>query len=282
MQNRPFSCRIGEKLMLLNEPLVMGIVNINDDSFYQHGDLDFALDLTRTHLTDGAQIIDIGVCSTRPGAAVISEAEELRKLIPSLHALRKAFPEVVFSVDTFRGKVVEEAYNAIGAFIVNDVSGGKWDSGIWEQAARLKLPYILTYSQGLPREMQSECVQTPILEQMVHYFAQTTAYLKAMGLTDIWLDPGFGFGKTLEQNYEILSNLRIFEVFNCPILVGISRKSMIYNALQTTPENSLVGTSVAHHIALMQGASILRVHDAAAARDTLRIWEKSQQYIYHD
>lgn len=237
-----------------------------------------ALELAKRHIEEGASIIDIGVCSTRPGAEVLSEAEEIKQLIPCLEAVRQAFPDIILSVDTFRGKVVQQAYRSIGAFIVNDVSGGKWDPSIWEQAGGHHLPYILTHSQGLPKNMQAECLDTDVIEHMLQYFLANISTLREMGVSDIWIDPGFGFAKTLEQNYEILSNLRIFEVLSCPILVGLSRKSMIYKALNNSPEEALLGTCVAHNIALNEGAHILRVHDVAAARDTLRISQLSQQY----
>ena len=262
----------------MDHPVLMGIVNINQDSFYQRGDLDTAMELTKKHLEEGAEIIDIGVCSTRPGAEVISEEQEIKRLMPCLETIRKAFPDCILSVDTFRGKVVQEAYRSIGSFIVNDVSGGKWDLSIREQAAVHKLPYILTHSQGLPKNMQSECLDTNVLDHVLRYFQTQITDLRKMGIADVWIDPGFGFAKTLEQNYEILSNLRIFEVLSCPVLVGLSRKSMIYKALNSTPEESLLGTCVAHNIALSEGAQVLRVHDVGAARDTIRISQLSQQH----
>lgn len=237
-----------------------------------------ALELAEKHIEEGASIIDIGVCSTRPGAEVLSEEAEIKQLIPCLEAIHKAFPDCILSVDTFRGKVVQQVYQNIGAFIVNDVSGGKWDASIWEQTALHQLPYILTHSQGLPKNMQSECLDQNLLRHMLDYFSSNLSTLRQMGVADVWIDPGFGFAKTLEQNYEILSNLRIFEVLSCPILVGLSRKSMIYKALNNSPEDALLGTCVAHSIALNLGANILRVHDVAAARDTVRISQLARQY----
>lgn len=264
------------KLEDINAPLIMGILNLTPDSFYDGGknnSLQTNLLNVKKMIQDGAHIIDIGAYSSRPGAKDISEQEELDRLLPTLAAVHQQFPEIKISIDTFRSGVAELAIKN-GACMINDISAGELDPNIWNVAANHKTPYIAMHMQGDPRTMQKNPVYTDIMEDLLFYFSDKVQAMKKAGLMDVIIDPGFGFGKTMEHNYEILKNLKSFKLLGLPILVGLSRKSMIYKYLSITPENAMNGTSVLNTLALDKGADILRVHDVQQAKETLLLWQK--------
>ena len=261
------SIRIGDKLLDLSIPVVMGILNATPDSFYEGSrekTTTGALDKAREMISSGARIIDVGGYSTRPGANDISIEEEVNRVVPIIQALRKEFPEIVISIDTFRSKVAEEAILA-GANIINDVSGFGIDPTIINIAAKYKVPYILMHMRGTPKTMQSLTEYDNLFKDISLYFSKKIKELREAGVDDIILDPGFGFAKNIEQNYELLDNLEAFQFLGKPLLAGLSRKSMIYKKLGITPEESLNGTIALNTIALKKGAKILRVHDVKEA-----------------
>ena len=261
------SIRIGDKLLDLTIPVVMGILNVTPDSFYKESrdkSTSGTLEKAREMISFGATIIDIGGYSTRPGADDISIEEETERVIPIIEVLRAEFPEVLISIDTFRSHVAEKAILA-GANIINDISGFEIDPKIVDVAAKYNVPYILMHMRGTPKTMQTMTDYKNIFKDVSLYFSKKIAELKKAGVNDIILDPGFGFAKTIEQNYELLNNLEAFQLFEKPILAGLSRKSMIYKKLGITPEVSLNGTIALNAIALKKGAQLLRVHDVKEA-----------------
>lgn len=267
------------ELFDLSRPCVMGILNLTPDSFYESSRIstvDHALKRVETCLEEGARFIDIGAYSSRPGAANISTEEELARLIPAITAIAKRFPEARLSIDTFRAKVARESIEA-GAHIINDISGGSLDEDLFETVASLHVPYILMHMQGTPQNMQKDPVYQNISLDVVDYFEDKIALLKQLGVNDIILDPGFGFAKTVAHNYELLNKMNNLDIFGLPLLVGFSRKSMIYKFLGTSPEEALNGTTVLNTIALQKGASILRVHDVKAAVECIALVEKVNQ-----
>lgn len=271
--SRYFSLNIKGELKEFNAPVVMGIINVTPDSFYcnsRNSSIDEAVATAETKLRDGAAILDIGGCSTRPGSEPATEDEELARVIPAVEALHRQFPDAMISVDTFRGKVARMAIGA-GAAIINDVSAGNIDDDILRAAAELKVPYILMHpaESSLTPDMPAENVTPAVLLDLQRKLRQ----LRQLGVCDVIVDPGFGFGKTLEQNYTIMSELDAFEALGCPLLVGISRKSMINRVLEVAPasDSSLTGTTVLNTFSLMHGADILRVHDVKAAADAIKI-----------
>lgn len=262
-------------LLDLSTPVVMGVLNLTPDSFFDGGKwLDDAncLNQVEKMLKEGASIIDIGGMSSRPGAETIAETVELNRVVPVIRQIAASFPEIILSVDTWRSKVAKEAIGA-GAHIVNDISGGDFDPQLWATVAALQVPYILMHIQGAPENMQVQPHYEDILTEMTDYFITKLAVLKNLGVRDIVLDPGFGFGKTLTHNYRILANLKAFELLGLPILAGMSRKSMICKALNLTPDAALNGTTAANMLALEQGARILRVHDVKEASEAIKIWK---------
>ncbi len=264
------------RLVSLSRPVIMGILNLTPDSFYDGGKwaaLDSALRHTERMLREGALFVDIGGMSTRPGARLVDEEEELHRVIPALTALRQRFPEALFSIDTVRSKVIKEAWDA-GISLVNDVSAGAMDPEVFPTVAQLQIPYVLMHMKGVPANMQSAPTYEngPVLE-ILDFFIRQTGILRSLGAKDILLDPGFGFGKTLQDNYRLLCELDAFKVIGLPLLVGISRKSMVYKTLGSGPEEALHGTTALHMAALQKGAKVLRVHDVAPARDAIRVWE---------
>ena len=270
------SIRIGDKLLDLSIPVVMGILNATPDSFFEGSREEStggALEKAKTMISEGAKIIDIGGYSTRPGADEISIEEEVNRVTPIIRSLRKQFPDLVISIDTFRSKVAEEAILA-GANIINDVSGFEIDPAIIDVAAKYKTPYILMHMRGTPKTMQSLTEYDNLFKDISFYFSQKIEELKNAGVKDIILDPGFGFAKTIEQNYDLLDNLEAFQLFERPILAGLSRKSMIYKKLKITPEESLNGTIALNTIALQKGAKILRVHDVKEAMELIQLLKK--------
>lgn len=267
------------RLIDLSTPKVMGILNITPDSFYSGSRIqstDHALFNAEAFLNEGATFLDIGAYSSRPGATDIGETEELRRLIPIIAAIREKFPEALLSIDTFRARVAYEGIKA-GAHLVNDISGGTLDDEMFKTVAALKAPYILMHMRGNPQTMQQETQYKDLVLDITTYFSERVARLTASGVHDIILDPGFGFAKTPDQNYQLMQHLEDFHIFGLPLLTGISRKGMIYRLLETTPEEALNGTTVLHTIALSKGSSILRVHDVKAARQCITLTEKLKQ-----
>lgn len=277
--NRKTTLNLKGELLDLSRPCVMGILNLTPDSFYSNsrmGSTDAALERAETCLKEGAAFIDIGAYSSRPGADEVTTDEELKRMIPAITAISKRFPEAKLSIDTFRAKVAKESIEA-GAHVVNDISGGNLDELMFETVAALNVPYILMHMQGTPQTMQQKPVYKNIGLEVVDYLAEKVSILKALGVKDIILDPGFGFAKNTTHNYQLMNQLENLDVFGLPVLAGISRKSMIYKLLGITADEALNGTTVLNTIALQKGASILRVHDVRAAAECIAIVEKMQQ-----
>ena len=252
---------------------VMGILNLTSNSFYDGGKYNTPekiLIQTKKMIDEGANIIDIGAQSSRPGSDEISEDKELSKIIPSLIEIRKYFPNVLISVDTYRAKVAEESINN-GADIINDISSGDLDKNMFSVIAKHKVPYIIMHMIGTPKNMQEKPTYNNVVEEIINYFQKKIETLHDFGIDNLIIDPGFGFGKTLEHNYEILDNLEKFKCLKYPILVGVSRKSMIYRLLDTDANQALNGTSVINTIALTKGTDILRVHDVKEAVECIKI-----------
>lgn len=253
----------------------MGILNLTPDSFFPGSRVQSERDISQRAeqmIADGAHILDIGAMSTRPGAPEISEDEERQRLLPALRLLRKQFPEMPLSVDTYRSTIARESVME-GASLINDISGGQFDGNMFTTVAEMGIPYILMHTTAKPETMQQQTLSGTGVNEVFRFFTEKLALLEGLGIADVVLDPGFGFGKSLEQNYALLKALPQFAVMNCPILVGLSRKSMVNKVAHTRPENALNGSSVLHTIALLNGAHILRVHDVAAAQETIALAE---------
>ncbi len=251
----------------------MGILNVTPDSFFdgnKHNSEEKILAHVEKMIADGASIIDIGGYSTRPCAAFVSEKEEIERLIPIITAVRNNFQDVIISVDTFRSNVAQQAVNA-GANMINDVFGGIADENIFTTAAKNNIPIVIMHLKGEPTNMQENPQYKNVTTEVYSHLQQRTSIAKSKGVNQLIIDVGFGFGKTLKHNYELLNNLEKFKELNFPLLVGLSRKSMIYKVLNTTPENALNGTTAAHIIALKNGANILRVHDVKEASEAIKI-----------
>ena len=266
------------RLIDLSEPQVMGIVNINDDSFYAGSRCnteDMIKARVQQQLTEGAAFIDIGAYSTRPGCADVPPEVEMERIALAMKVINGNFPEAIVSVDTFRADVARYAVEQCGVSIINDISGGTLDERMFATVADLHVPYIMMHIKGTPQTMQQYCHYDNMMDEIIKYFAERVERLKLLGVNDIIIDPGFGFAKDLEQNYELMQRLDEFKVFGLPILVGISRKSMIYRLLGGAPDNALNGTTVLNTIALTKGANILRVHDVQPAMEAIRICEKT-------
>ncbi|MDP5105664.1 MAG: dihydropteroate synthase [Polaribacter sp.] len=260
-------------LVDLSSPKVMGILNITPDSFFDGGKYKNEADIlnqTEKMLSDGATFIDVGAYSSRPGAKHISEEEELQRIVPVINLLINNFPEIIISVDTFRSKVALETINS-GAAIINDISGGKMDAKMFETVANLQVPYILMHMLGTPQNMQQNPVYKDVIEEIISFFAEQIFKLHQLKLNDIIIDVGFGFGKTINHNFEILKNLSLFKSLDAPILAGISRKSMLYKTLDISAQEALNATTSANTIALLNGATILRVHDVKEAIEAVKI-----------
>lgn len=260
----------------MSRPKVMGILNVTPDSFYDGGKYSSSEEVLKQvekMLNEGASFVDVGAYSSRPGALDISEDEERSRLLPVLEIVFKEFPDILVSIDTFRSKVALEAVEA-GACMVNDISGGSLDKDMFPTIAKLQVPYILMHMIGTPQNMEFNVTYKNLINDMIYYFSEKVFTLRKLGLNDIILDPGFGFSKTLDQNYELLQKLELFSTLELPILSGLSRKSMIYKLLHTEASEALNGTTSANTIALMKGANILRVHDVKEATEVIRIFEK--------
>lgn len=262
------------RLLELREPLIMGILNVTPDSIFSESrtpDEEHIAQRVKQMMNDGADMIDIGGYSSRPGADDVSTEEEMNRLRRGLRIIRKLYPDVPVSVDTFRADVARMCIEEEGADIINDISGGMMDRQMFRTVAQLHVPYIMMHMQGTPDSMQLAPHYDNLRQEVMLYFAERIDRLCQMGAKDIIVDPGFGFGKTMEHNYELMAHLEDFHVFGLPLLVGISRKSMIYKLLGGTPQTSLNGTTVLNTIALTKGAHILRVHDVKEAVEAKRI-----------
>lgn len=260
-------------LLDLNSPKVMGILNITPDSFYDGGmykDETSILNQTEKMLADGATFIDVGAYSSRPGAAEVSEEEELKRIVPVIELLIKKFPDIIISVDTFRSKVAKETIS-LGAAIINDISGGNLDSKMYETIAKLKVPYILMHMAGTPKTMQNNPTYEDVTKDLIYFFSEKIDQLHRLNISDIIIDVGFGFGKTIEHNFQLLRNMSVFQHLDKPILAGLSRKSMLYKTLDITAQEALNATTSANTIALLNGANILRVHDVKEAVEAVTL-----------
>lgn len=261
------------KLIDVASPKVMGILNVTPDSFFDGGKHKNEVDLL-THvelmLNQGATFIDIGAYSSRPNADHVSEHEELHRILPIISSVLKEFPETLISVDTFRSDVAKQTIEA-GAALINDISAGKLDNNMLATVAKLQVPYIMMHMKGTPQTMQQQTNYDNLIKDILFYFSERIAAAKALGIVDIIIDPGFGFAKTIEQNYQLLNQLELFKMIEKPLLIGISRKSMIYKKLDITANDALNGTSVLNTVALQKGASILRVHDVKEAVETIKL-----------
>lgn len=270
-----FTLNCKGKLLTINQPIVMGILNINEDSFYsgnRYTANDELLLRAQQMIADGAAILDIGGQSTRPGSEMISAEEELARVIPAIESIHKIFPETIISVDTFYAKVAKEAVQA-GASIINDISAGSIDDELIDTVASLNVPYVLMHMQGTPQTMQDHPHYENVCREVLDFLIQKVALLKDKGIKDIIVDPGFGFGKTATHNFTLLKNLHLFKILDHPLLLGISRKGFIYRTLGVDAEEALNGTTVLNTIGLVNGASILRVHDVKQAIDAIRLTE---------
>ena len=260
-------------LIDLSTPKVMGIVNVTPDSFFDGGKLtnsDEIVGQVEKMLQDGATFIDLGGYSSKPGAEFVSESEELNRVIPIVKLLVEKFPDILLSIDTFRSEVAKQTVEN-GAAIINDISAGLLDENMLETVAKLQVPYIMMHMKGTPQTMQSLANYEDLLKEMNFYFSERIAKARSFGLNDIIIDPGFGFAKTIEHNYELLQNLELLQFHELPILAGISRKSMIYKALGTSPEEALNGTTFLHAFCLQKGSNILRVHDVKEAVECVKL-----------
>ncbi|MFI5142374.1 MAG: dihydropteroate synthase [Bacteroidia bacterium] len=271
-----FNLQANGKNLSLKKPVVMGILNLTPDSFYDGGTLLTEKDLlakAEKDIKEGAAIIDIGAVSTKPNAAEVSEDEELVRLIPALKLLRQTFPTIFISVDTYRSDVVIAAANE-GADIINDISGGTFDANMLATIGKLKLPYVMMHTQGTPQTMQQNPQYKNVVTDVFKFFTHQIKAAQQNGIEQLILDVGFGFGKTLEHNYELLAQLKKFESLGFPTLAGVSRKSMINKVIGTKPENALNGTTVVNTLALLNGANILRVHDVKEAIETIKLVDR--------
>jgi len=272
--SRPGMIRAGGCLLPVEQPMVMGIINVTPDSFYggsRYNTQDMVRLQAQRMIEDGADILDIGACSTRPGSVETNPETEKKRLDLALSVIRTDFPDILLSVDTYRSGIADWVIADYGVQIINDISGGSLDPDIYHIVAQHQVVYILMHMLGTPRIMQDNPVYHDVVRDISLYFSEKINLLTHAGVTDIWLDPGFGFGKTIQHNYKLLNHLPDFLMFERPIVVGISRKSMIYKVLQGAPESALNGTSILHTIALLKGAGILRAHDVRQARECIQL-----------
>jgi dihydropteroate synthase len=269
----------GGGLIDLSSPKVMGIINLTPDSFYEGSrkpGVDQAVAQAEKMLNEGAAFLDLGAYSSRPGADDISIQEETDRLLPVIEAIAERFPDAVLSVDTFRAKVAEAAIKA-GGHLINDISGGQLDEDMFTTIARLQVPYILMHMKGTPQDMVKQAHYEDVFAEVYDYFADRYYKLKQLGVHDVIIDPGFGFAKKAEHSYALMNRLQDFNTLQLPILVGVSRKTMIYKALGITAEEALNGTTVLNTMGLMKGANILRVHDVREAVEAVKIWEMCEK-----
>lgn len=262
------------RLLVLDKPAVMGILNITPDSFYSGSRFEQheVLQKAEQMINEGAAILDIGGQSTRPGSHRLTADEELKRVLPAIEAIKKEFPSVFLSIDTYHAKVAKETV-AAGIDIVNDISAGELDAAMLSTVASLNVPFIAMHMQGTPDTMQQNPTYENITREVVDYFIQKTAATKAAGIVDLILDPGFGFGKTINHNFQLLKSMEALQIFHVPVMAGLSRKSTVWKTLKIAPEEALNGTTVLNTIALTKGATILRVHDVKEAMETITLFE---------
>ena len=270
------------QFLLLDSPKVMGIINVTSNSFYE-GFLEKSpneiLQVAEQMLAAGATILDVGGQTTKPGSLRLSAEEEAERILPVIRNIKKTFPQAIVSVDTFYATVARLAVGE-GAAVVNDVSGGNWDNNMLDTVAALGVPYICMHMQGTPETMQQNPFYDDLIDSLLTFFIERVALCRAKGIKDVIIDPGFGFGKTIAHNFEILNQLQKFEILNVPILAGLSRKNTIYKTLQVTPDDALNGTTVLNTIALLNGANLLRVHDVKEAVETAKLVKAYQQFSH--
>lgn len=269
------------ELLELSQPIVMGILNITPDSFFaesrKQGEQEIVTRVAEI-VTQGGKIVDIGAQSTRPSSTLLSSKEEIERLKPALNIINKEFPDAILSVDTFYSDVARFCVEEHGVDIINDISGGEMDKNMFDTVASLNVPYILMHMRGTPQTMSQLTDYNDLIQDIFYYFSKKIAELHLKGVNDIIIDPGFGFSKTIDQNYELMASLKGFSIFDLPLLVGISRKKMIYNLIDSTAEESLNGTSILNTFSLQNGADILRVHDVKEAVEAVKITEKLKGY----
>ncbi|MCB0635998.1 MAG: dihydropteroate synthase [Lewinella sp.] len=268
----------GGRLLTLETPRIMGIINVTPDSFYagsRRRELAAIVATAGDMLAAGADILDIGGMSSRPGAELISVPEELERVIPAIEAILATHPEALISVDTVRAEVARQAVST-GAVMINDISAGRIDPVMYDTAAGLRVPYILMHMRGTPADMQRQAEYEDVSLAVLDFLAAELAILREKGVSDVIADPGFGFGKTIDHNYQLLDKLHTLQILEIPILAGLSRKSMIYRVLGKEPADALNGTTALHMLALEQGARLLRVHDVGPAREVIQLWERLQ------
>lgn len=272
--SRKLTINCGGELLDLSQPKIMGILNIAPDSFYDGGKYaskEKILERVGTMINDGCDILDIGAYSSRPGAENITSDEELQRLLPILEIVRTEFSDIIISVDTFRSELAKKVVVDFNVNIINDISAGNMDNKMFETIAGLNVPYILMHMQGNPQSMQNNPQYNNVIQELLNYFSEKVEKLKLLGVNDLIIDPGFGFGKTVDHNYQILKYLDDFKIFELPVLVGLSRKSMINKILDISSEEALNGTTVLNTLALINGANILRVHDVKEAKESIKL-----------
>ncbi len=264
------------RLLDLSSPIVMGILNVTPDSFYDGGKFKSdknILEQSGKMIREGVSIIDIGGVSTRPGAVKVSIEEEINRVVPVIRSIQKEFSDAVLSIDTYRSEVLKAAFNE-GVSMINDVSAGRFDDKLFSAVGQLDIPYVLMHMQGSPENMQEHPIYNNVIEEVVDFMIGKIKELRVEGIKDIIIDPGFGFGKTVAHNFELLKQMHTFKILGIPILAGISRKSMICKVLKINPKDALNGTTALHMIALQQGANIIRTHDVKEAIETIKLWQQ--------
>lgn len=276
-----YSVQIRGEIIDLSVPRVMGVINLTPDSFYpgsRFSDMEEIKKRIEQMIDEGVDFIDIGAFSSRPGAKHIDEKDELTRLKPTLKLFKNQFPGVIVSVDTFRSSIAQIAVEEFGVSVINDISAGKLDKDMLNTVARLGVPFIMMHMQGVPQNMQDNPVYANLMKEISGFFANQVLVAREAGIKDIIIDPGFGFGKTLDHNYQLLQNLDILKIIDCPLLVGLSRKSMIYRFLNTDAADSLAGSIALNTIALFKGANILRVHDVKETVQAVKLFLKMQEF----
>jgi dihydropteroate synthase len=278
--SRKQTINCGGELIDMSQPKIMAILNITPDSFYDGGK-HVSLKEIKSHVNnlieEGADIIDVGAYSTRPGANDVSAEEELKRLSPVLQMLRSDFAKLIISVDTFRSEVAQRVVEGFHVDMINDISAGDLDENMFQTIAKLQVPYIMMHMQGTPQTMQKDPQYKNVVQEIMKYFSKKIDSLKLLGVNDVIIDPGFGFGKTVDHNFQLLKHLSDFRIFELPVLVGVSRKSMINKVLEISPDKALNGTTVVHTMALLNGANILRVHDVKEAKEAILLISKYKQ-----
>jgi dihydropteroate synthase len=264
----------------LTTPKVIGILNVTPDSFYDGGkynDEDRIIEHVGQMLSEGADVIDVGACSSRPGAGIISPDTEFERLTRALHPIRENYPDIILSVDTFRSDIARKVVSQFEVDIINDISAGQLDPMMTDTISELQVPYIIMHMRGTPSDMQRRTDYENVTKDVIIYLGEQVNLLRLKGINDIIIDPGFGFSKTTDQNYQLLAHLDAFKIIDCPLLIGVSRKSMVYKSLDITPEEALNGTTALHMAALERGANLLRVHDVKEARQAVELFLKMKK-----